>query len=35
MANMSSAGRVYERGKALNEDLRRTIIQDGLEREAT
>ena len=28
LAHMSRAGRVYERGKALNEDLRRNIIQD-------
>ena len=29
---MSRAGRVYERGKALNEDLRRNIIQDVVEK---
>ena len=29
---MSGAGRVYERGKALNEDLRRNIIQDVVEK---
>ena len=32
MAHMSRAGRVYERGKALNEDLRRNIIQDVVEK---
>ena len=29
---MSRVGRVYERGKALNEDLRRKIIQDVVEK---
>ena len=32
MAHMSWAGRVYERGKALSEDLRRNIIQDVVEK---
>ena len=32
MAHMSKAGRVYERGKALNDDLRRNIIQDIVEK---
>ena len=32
MAHMSRAGRVYERGKALSEDLRRNIIQDVVEK---
>ena len=32
MAHMSRAGRVYDRGKALNEDLRRNIIQDVVEK---
>ena len=32
MAHRSRVGRVYECGKALNEDLRRTIIQDVVEK---
>ena len=32
MAHMSRAGRVYERGKAFKEDLRRNIIQDVVEK---
>ena len=32
MAHMNRAGRVYERGKALNDDLRRNIIQDVVEK---
>ena len=31
--NMNRAGRVYERGKFLNEDLRRNINQDVVEKE--
>jgi len=32
MAHMTKARRVYELGKALNEDLRRNIIQDIVEK---
>ena len=32
MAHMSRTGRVYERGKALNEDLGKNIIQDVVEK---
>ena len=35
MAHMSMAGRVYERGKALNEDLRRNIIQTQVQQNLT
>ena len=31
MAHMTKTGRVYERGRALNNDLRRSIIQDTVE----
>ena len=31
MARMTKTGRVYERGRALNNDLRRNIIRDIVE----
>ena len=31
MAHMTKTGRVYERGRAFNNDLRRNIIQDIVE----
>ena len=32
MAELSACGRLYSRGKALGEDLRRKIIQDIIEK---
>ena len=31
MAGFSKNGRLYDRGKALDKDLRRNIIQDSVE----